>query len=311
MPQCLQMAMDVMSGPLIGADSRRLPHLEVDGDRLPFGSLLFGLTPPVTIEAIPPHPSNVVVLCAREGRGPIHPYHATPENRGPGRAADRFRIKLPPIRKGHAFEYRLELQRLGQCIATLPADGSWLPVTGVGPPSDQPDNDTSSSNDINHTSPRFHYTFSFFARMTVKLRAEIIGVTPDGFRVNFYSLGGRLVGPRIDASEQDGVDLVCVRPDGIARLEKRAVWHNADGAIIYEQAGGITDLGPDGYAIIQTGDWTGAPPVVLTPTWSTAHPAWQWLNRCQGVALGRTLTNHLRAETDVYLAEVGARLRDD
>jgi hypothetical protein len=288
-----------------------IPRLDAGAGGLPANYLPDSLDRSVSIRAVPPDPSNVVALCTRADGGPTRVVHATPDRRDRGGGAEWFQVDLPTINNGRALDYRFELRRLGQCLATLPADGSWVKLIEGEPATSQPTGDQPSPPEVTAAGPRWEYQLTFFGSSATDLRAEVIGPTPSGFRLNFLSTGGRLVGPQIDAIEQAGTDYVCVRPDGMAMLEARVTWQNADGAIIYEQASGMTDLGPDGYAQVQSPSWSGTPPVVMAPTWSTGHPAWQWLNRCQGLAVGRTLTNHLRAETDFYLPEVGARRRHD
>ncbi len=308
--------MDLLSmnsaSPLVRTAGREvLSHLDAGMGGLPSGQLANGLARTISVHAAPLDPSNVVALCTRHDGGPTRVVHATPDRRDRRGGAEWFRVTLPAIKNGRTLDYRLELRRLGKCIATLPKDGSWLSVMEGEPSPSEPAGDGPCPPDTQPSAPRWGYELTFFGSSTTDLRPEIIGVTPSGFRLNFHSLGGRLVGPKVDAVERDGTDYVCVRRDGVAVLEKRVTWQNADGAIIFEQASGITDLGPDGYALVQSTSWTGTPPVVIAPTWSTGHPDWQWLNRCQGLAVGRTLTNHLRAETDFYLPEVGARRRHD
>jgi len=153
--------------------------------------------------------------------------------------------------------------------------------------------------------PTWDYQLEFFANCTVDLQAEVIGPTPDGFRVNFWAKRGSLRGPLIDAEEVQGCEFVTVRPDGMAVLNKTATWRNRDGALIMERSTGMTDLGPDGLARISSGSWNGTPTVVSAPVWSTAHPNWVWLNRCQSLSFGQTSAPDLVVRMDVYLPSLG------
>jgi hemoglobin len=49
------------------------------------------------------------------------------------------------------------------------------------------------------------------------------------------------------------------------------------------------------------------PPVVVTPTYATADPRLEWLNRAQCVGVGRVDMAALRVEFDVYVVRVGER----
>jgi hypothetical protein len=137
----------------------------------------------------------------------------------------------------------------------------------------------------------------------------VVGATPDGYRVNFYVLDGRVIGPHIDARvDPEGGDWMCIRRDGIGEVHITITYRTSDGALILERAGGIFDVGPDGYAKAAASDFTGSPPFYATPTWSTSHPKWQWLNRCQGFGIGRVVLEKLQVQCDIYLPSVGERI---
>jgi hypothetical protein len=223
-----------------------------------------------------------------------------------------FAATLPAPGTGQSCEYRVELLRLRRCIATLPADGSWLQIIGNGatateplpvPPAEAKPEAEAPAGQF----PRWRYETTFFGASTVDLRPEPIGPTPDGYRINFYAKNGTLVGPDVDAIMLEGADNVSVRPDGVAALTVTATWQTQDGALLFERAVGMCDLGPDGYTAIGSGSWSGTPPITLAQTWLSAHPRWTWLNRRQTWALGRTLADELQVQTDIYLLTVGER----
>ena len=227
-----------------------------------------------------------------------------------------FRSALQEIRAGGHDEYRVELRRAGRCLASLPADGSWYTVIGAAAeraPESAPAVDLAVSAPDRGSSwpsqPRFGYQLDFFAALTVNLRAEIIGPTPEGYRANFFVKDGYVSGPRIQAEVlPDGGDWMHVRPDGIGSAHIRITWRTRDGALILDQATGVFDLGPNGYAKIAAGDFTGSPPLHVAATWSTADPEWQWLNRCQGIGIGRVVMETLQVQCDIYLPRVGDRI---
>jgi hypothetical protein len=95
-----------------------------------------------------------------------------------------------------------------------------------------------------------------------------------------------------------------VRPDGIGAVNIKITYRTSDGALILEQAGGVFDTGPDGYAQLAAGTLRGAPPFYATPTWSTAHPRWTWLNRRQGIGFGQVVLDTLQVQCDIYLPRV-------
>jgi hypothetical protein len=231
---------------------------------------------------------------------------------------------LPALDPGRWTDYRVEWLRAGQRIATLPADGSWLRLVGVpqgasaataapvatGATQSLPTEiEPKARGDVWPSKPRFRYGLDFFAALTVDLRAEILGATPEGYRINFYVVRGRVLGPRIDAIvEPHGGDWMFIRPDGIGDVNIQITYRTRDGALILEQAEGVFDLGPDGYAKVAAGQFQGTPAFYATPTWSTAHPNWQWLNRCQGMGVGQVVMDKLQVQCDIYIPRIEGRI---
>lgn len=94
---------------------------------------------------------------------------------------------------------------------------------------------------------------------------------PHGTRVFAAVLGGRVSGPRLNATVSPGADWVTVRPDGWAQLDVRLVLTADDGAVISMTYQGI--LGPDGRPR-------------TAPLFQAAAEQHQWLNHVQAVAIG-------------------------
>jgi hypothetical protein len=234
-----------------------------------------------------------------------------PDGTSPHEGQQRYRAALPTVEEGRCVDYRIELVRAGQLLSTLPTDGSRLMVTG------QPVSARTSAEQTPAPStpapslvaaPLWAYDLSFFATLIVNLRAEVLGETAEGYRINFFVKDGRVVGPRIDAAvRSEGGDWMAIRPDGIGKVNILITYETADKAVILERAGGVFDLGPGGYAKVAAGQFTGSLPFYATPTWSTAHPNWKWLNRCQGFGIGRVVLEKLQVQCDIYLPEVGDR----
>jgi hypothetical protein len=130
---------------------------------------------------------------------------------------------------------------------------------------------------------------------------EMIGPVPEGIRVNFYSTGGEITGPRIRGKIRPaGGDWVTVRKDGVALLDVRVTFETHDGALILVTYQGVVDFGEDGQERFLRGD---LPPVVqirISPRFVTSHPEYLWLNRlhCLGVGEYRPAANG--AMYDVY-----------
>jgi hypothetical protein len=276
---------------------------------LPEGVVPAGTAPVVAIAVEPKHPSNVVLVQVRRDDGPATFLRAVPEAEPFQAGRQWYRTALPSLDEGRHVDYRIELTRAGQQIARLPTDGSWLTVIG------QRDAAVLSAEPGRAPSITgvaiWGYDLSFFATLIINLRAEILGETPEGYRVNFFVKGGRVVGPHINAVVRpEGGDWMAIRPDGIGMVDIRITYETSDGALIYEHAGGVFDLGPDGYAKVTAGQFTGSPPFYPTPSWTTAHPNWKWLNRCQGFGIGRVVLDDLQVQCDVYIPQVLGRLGD-
>jgi hypothetical protein len=278
---------------------------------LPAGAVAPGLAPVVAVAAAPMHPSNVVHVEVRRNGGPVQYLRAVPEAALEA-GTQWFRAVLPAVEEGDRLDYRVELVRAGQRLAQLPGDASWLSVTGAQParssgagpvPTDRSDKPPPV--------PRWGYELSFLAALTLDLSPEEIGETGEGYRVNFHVKSGSVVGPRIDAIVRpNGGDWMCIRRDGIGVIDVRITYETSDGALILDRAGGVFDLGPHGYSKVLSGQLTGTPPVYATATFSTGHPKWAWLNRCQGFGIGRVVLERLQVQCDIYVPRVLDRLRD-
>jgi hypothetical protein len=279
---------------------------------LPGGMVPSGTAPVVAVGVQPHHPANAVLVEMRREGGPGEYLRVLREVVAAG--AQWFRAVLPPLEEGRSVDYRVELVRAGELLAALPADGSWLTVTGQPrpPPTTTQPRPTESAMVLpSEGVPRWAYNLDFFAALTINLRPENLGETPDGYRINFLVESGRVVGPRIDAIVRpDGGDWMCIRRDGIGVLDVRTTYETSDGALILDRAGGVFDLGPDGYAKVAAGQLRGAPEFYATPTLMTAHPRWLWLNRLQGFGIGRVVLEKLQVQCDIYIPKVLGRLDD-
>lgn len=136
---------------------------------------------------------------------------------------------------------------------------------------------------------------------TLDPRPEIIGLVPEGFRVNFYATGGEVVGPRIRGKLRPvGGDWATVGKDNIARLDVRTTFETHDGAVILVTYQGVADLGEDGYDRFLRGEM---PPVVrlqTAPRFAASHPGYVWLNRVFCLGVGEYHAAENAAKYDIY-----------
>lgn len=264
------------------------------------GAVPAGAAPVVAVAAGPPHPSNAVVLLTRRGGAPAQPVRAIAEAVPSGEQEQWFSGSLPAVEEGRSVDYRAELIRGGQLLASLPADGTWLTVTGTPAPAAAPDPGPAAPVSRSACAVEFFATFSAVGRL------EVIGETPEGFRINFAVESGSVVGPDVDGVVgPGGGDWMCIRRDGVADLDIRATFRTADGAVVFYQAQGLLDLGPDGYAQAVAGQLRGTPPFTAAPTFATADARWRWLNRLQGFGIGRATMDDARVDYEVYLPRAG------
>jgi len=130
---------------------------------------------------------------------------------------------------------------------------------------------------------------------------EVIGPLPEGIRVNFYSAGGEIVGPRIRGELRAvGGDWATVRKDGVMRLDVRTTFETHDGALILVTYRGVVDLGENGYEAFLRGELPQVARIRTSPVFSTSHPDYLWLTRLFYLGVGeyRAATNE--AKYDVY-----------
>ena len=133
----------------------------------------------------------------------------------------------------------------------------------------------------------------------------------DGLRVNWHVNEGTFVGPGFDAVVLPGAaDWMHIRQDGVAIVNVQACFETPEHVRVYGSDGGVFDLGPDGYARALRGEYDRLPPVVVTPTYATADPRLEWLNRAQCIGVGRVDMTALRVEFDVYVVHVGERAQE-
>jgi hypothetical protein len=149
--------------------------------------------------------------------------------------------------------------------------------------------------------------FEYFATVTATVRAEVIGDTPDGYRVNFYITSGTVSGTGIDAELRiGGVDWMTIRPDGIGVVDVGVTYETSDGALILEQSGGVLQLGAEQFAQVRAGVFAGSAPYYSSPQWRTSAPGWAWLNGQQGFGVGLVVLHESSIRSDIYLPRLGS-----
>lgn len=266
----------------------------------------------VTVGVRPANFANSVEVEYRINGGPTRHLSARPleDSRFPG--TQLFQAVFPHLSPGSTVEYAPAVRSLGRRIgprlgspeaasfsvpraadtssgaSPMPAAGSIAPLQLVG------------------GDAAFPYTIERLARVHAQLApAKPVGVTPDGFRVNFDITGGRITGDRLKATvEPGGSDCLRIREDGVGIVAVRTTLRTEDGAVIYADYSGVLELGERGYQDVLNGRYPSRPRVCLAPRFLCASPAYGWLNRLQCLGIGYVTMAKLEVDYDLYAAHL-------
>ena len=104
----------------------------------------------------------------------------------------------------------------------------------------------------------------------------IVGEGPAGNRLIFEVASAKFDGERLRGTHKGnaGADWLTICADGTGTLDVRALLETDDGALIFVQYGGRTDVG------------TPNAPIYAAPTFETSDQRYRWLNKVQAVAKG-------------------------
>jgi Protein of unknown function (DUF3237) len=268
-----------------------------------------GATASVTVAVSPVRPGHAVTVEYRVNGGPVRQAIGLPEPRAYDANARIFRAVLPG-QPGGLVEFLPVLRFAGHPISPCLEESAKPPQYQVGRaavPVETGDLSTPPSATF-AASPCRAWGTHFLGSLTTTVHKEVVGVTPDGLRIDWHVKEGSIVGPGFHGVVLPGAtDWMRIRSDGVGIVNVQACFETRTGARIYSSYGGMVDLGPDGYARALRGEFTPLPPVVVTPTYATADKRLEWLNRAQCIGVGRVDTTALRVELDVYVVQVGGR----
>jgi hypothetical protein len=258
----------------------------------------------------PVRPGHSVVVEYRIDGGPVRQAPATLEPRRSEPNGRMFRAVLPG-QAGGQVEFLPVLCFAGQPVSPRLSEAAEPPRYQVGanaapagavrPPPAQAEG-----------APRWDWNSKFLGACTIALSKEMVGDTPEGLRIIWRFAEARFTGPILEGVYLPGAaDWMHIRPDGVAVVQVRGCIETPAGARIYTSYDGHLELGHEGYARAQRGDFDPWPPFVCAATYATADKDLEWLNRAQCLLLGRVDMRALQVESDVYLVEVGGRRRAD
>ncbi len=131
----------------------------------------------------------------------------------------------------------------------------------------------------------------FVMRLQVR-KMQIIGAAPDGFRRVGVVFGGSFEGERLSGEVLDGgSDWQTQRADGALSLDVRLVLQTSDGDTIGMTYRGLRHGPPEILAQIDRGEPVDAAAYYfrIAPTFETAAPRYDWLNRILAVGTGHRL----------------------
>ncbi len=112
---------------------------------------------------------------------------------------------------------------------------------------------------------------------------------------------GTFEGPRLKGEVlPGGMDMKTLRADGAMKPNVRIVLKTDDGALIFMHYTGVRHGSPEVMARIARGEVVPPTEYYLrnTPSFETAAPKYDWLNRIVAVGVGRRLPDH--AAYDVF-----------
>jgi hypothetical protein len=224
-------------------------------------------------------------------------------------SAQFFTAVFPYLPPGSTVEYAPILRSLGRRIGS-PLGYEGLPsffVPPAAPPRSRQRDETTPVGAADPAAGRpdrspYPYMLERLARVYCTLaHPEVIGVTPDGLRVNFAIIEGRISGDRLNATvEAGGGDALRIREDDTAIVAVRTTLRTDDGARIFTEYSGVLDLGEDGYRNAMAGHYPRKPRVYLAPRFVSASPAYSWLNRLQCMGFGYVTMPDLKVDYDLY-----------
>lgn len=220
------------------------------------------------------------------------------------RSVQYFEATFPCLTSGQVVEFTPILYCSGRQVPPANVASGFISKFSLAESVAVPQ--TLASPDAPGMHPRFKPNLTYISAVTKKLsrQPDVIGVTPDGVRINFYLDGGRAVGPRFNATVLPrGADFLTVRTDGVGVVKVKAVFQTDDGYILDADYYGTVDLGPDGYERAAKGDFPRAAPIRVAPRFLGRTGPYEWMNRYQFVGIGEA--NLDIAEVDYDLFAVG------
>jgi hypothetical protein len=256
----------------------------------------------VTVAVQPPSDAHRVMVHYRVDRGVARTLHARHLSTDYTRRIQYFLACFPRFDTGDEVQYRAVLGSSGRHV---PAPGApvyatfrlSLPPPPAGPPSPAP-----PPRDRPLFTPRFEFITS--VKSIYSRKADFLGETPQGLRMNYYVEGGTAVGPRFNGTEVPrGAEFLTIRRDGMAIVSVRATFQSNDGALVGADISGVIDLGEDAYAKATEGKFPDSVTLQLAPSLSTSDRRYLWMNRRQFLGVGQLVAAEAAVRYDLYAVQ--------
>ena len=266
----------------------------------------------VTIGVQPPNISNTVTVRYRVDGGPTRTVPALLVRTDYADAKQYFRATFPDLWVGDQVEYLPILSCAGRRVPDLGTAITFPSSFRLGAPLNprgravtRPD-DSPQSSLQSPQQGRFAVNLEYLCTVNIQLDASpvIIGVTPEGIRVNWSASEGVATGPKLNARLLPGAsDWMTIRKDGVGIIDIRATLETYDGALILVNELGVCDFGEKGYQNFLDKNWPSTPSIRSAPRFLTGHPNYLWLNRLQGLGVGEVHMAEFRLVYDLFVAQ--------
>ena len=265
-------------------------------------------SPAVMVGTPTAHPADLVQVLLRRDAGPPIVIRALREATGAADPAQWFRAQLPALEPEAAAEYRVEWTRAGSPDRN-PAGRRFVATAARRRPTGRRPAPRHAGGRGMAVAAALRATGWSSSRRSRSIwpprpwarRPRAIGSTSTS---RTAGCAGRA---STRSCEPRGGDWMCIRPDGIGAVDIKITYRTSDGAVIFERRAACSTSARTDTRMVAAGRCEGAPPFYATPTWSTAHPDWAWLNRKQGIGFGRVVMSKLQVQCDLYLPDVQVR----
>lgn len=259
----------------------------------------------VVVGVHPANPTNSVHVRYRVDGGIVQSAPGRELRTDYAKETQYYLVTFPPLVTGDVVEYCPVFKSAGRQVPSS-AIAERFPSKFLLAPKEAPRSEPKAT-PSHLRSQKLASELEFITHITIRVDEPLlIGATPEGVRIDFFALGGDVVGPKLNGHVvARSSDHLFVRPDGIGVIRVRAIVETTDGALLEAEYTGSLDFGVDGYERAVANNLPNQTDLVIAPRFLTAHPKYQWLNRVQCLGVGRTHLDKFTVEYDLFA--VGCR----